>query len=304
MPSLKNSIALQPSQASEGTKSDSQKNTKQTNCATCQSPCKPLVLKVDEKSADQTITSKVSYCGENLPVPEGSLITAKVNSWDCDSYLDRIFRSGITLPAKEIEERRAYFIDAAQTEFDAEFLCRHLEKSDVVWSPEFMTFEREWRRDEYRHYVGFRRIFGRLYPDLGEEYLRIRIESEVPDFEPIRDFLRDEFNVLTAIVFDEACTAKSYADELKFFIRLGDPVFAEWLRQIAHDEANHKRNALAALKARHAPRLREIPALLDSFVDYDRSGAGYRNTFLFDHDAYSPEFVPNIVARLKVEIGG
>lgn len=242
------------------------------------------------------------YCGANLETPKDSKIQAKANSWDLNLYLDRMFRATITLPTAEVDESMEFFLSAAQTEFDAEFLCRYLEKSNVVWTPEFIAFEREWRRDEYRHYVGFRRVFGRLYPALGESWLKDRVENAISDFEPIREFLRDEFNVLAAIVFDEACTAKSYSQELKFYAKLGDSVFQEWIRHIAQDEVNHMRNALAVLRVRHQARLSELPQILDSFIAHDSSGAGYRNTFLFDHECYSSDFVAGVVTRLKRQI--
>jgi hypothetical protein len=299
MPSLQNSMAPQPSPAGG---EDEITNTTQKNpesCAHCGLSGKGCAGHNRKKPARLAISIEANYCGSNLQILNDSSIVAKTHPWDLDSYLDRMYRAPILLPAAEIAERREFFIEAAQTEFDAEFLCQHLEQSGVSWTPEFLAFEREWRRDEYRHYVGFRCIYGRLYPDAGETALKEEIESALPDFTPIQSSLRDEFNVLTAIMFDEACTAKSYADELKFYARFGDPVFAEWVRHIAHDEANHMNNTLAVLKARHAHRLAEVPALLDGFVAHDQSGVSYRNTFLFDHESYTFEFVAVVVERLK-----
>jgi hypothetical protein len=242
------------------------------------------------------------YCGADLVPPAEGGIPMRTTDWELAPLLERIHRAPLQMGTAELAGRRQFFLDATQTEFDAEFLCRYLESSGNVWSPEFLAFEHAWRRDEYHHYVAFRRLFARLYPDLGETALAREIEGAQPDFTPIAGFLADEFHVLTAIAFDEACTAKSYAEEVPFYSRLSDPVYAEWIRAVARDEVNHQRNAMAVVRARHAHRLSELPALLDSFLVHDRSESGYRNTFLFDHWAYGPAFLAHVADRLKLQL--
>ncbi len=243
------------------------------------------------------------YCGAEIVPAASSKARIRSGGWNPESVLDAIHRAPIALSAAELEARRDTFLSAAQTEFDAEFLCRYLEASGTAWTPEFLAFEHAWRRDEYLHYIAFRRLFARLYPDAGEEALAAIVESATPDFSPIATFLADEFHVLTAIAFDEACTAKSYAEDVPFYERLGAPVFPEWIRAVARDEVHHCINAIAVLRACHAHRLGEVPALIDSFHVHDASQHGYRNTFLFDHWAYAPEFLQRVAQRLKVQIG-
>jgi hypothetical protein len=245
------------------------------------------------------IARGAAYCGADLARPTDSRIPALEADWSLDDYLERMQRAAVHLDTAEREQLREFFLDATQTEFDAEHLCRFLEHSGMELSPEFRAFERPWRFDEHRHYVGFLRVYSRLFPDTGEVELARRIESQAPDFAPLSAFLRDEFHVLAAIAYDEACTARSYGEQLEFYAQLGDPVFAEWVRLIACDEVNHMRNAIAVLRARHAYRLAELPALLERFVAHDLERRGYRNTFLFDHSAYSEAFLADVVQKLK-----
>lgn len=222
-----------------------------------------------------------------------------VNGWDLDHYLDAMLRARLDMPSDEIAALREFFFDATPTEYDAEHLWQHLQESKMLLTPEFLAFAQAWRRDEHRHFLGFCRLYARLYPDLGERALAAQIAATVPNFEPLRDLLGDEFSVLAAVAFDEACTAKSYADQRDMYGQLGEPVFAEWIRHVAHDEVNHMRNAIEVMRLRHRHRLPEFDGVLDRFVAHDRRGAGYGNTFLFAHYAYSPEFVQGVAKRLK-----
>lgn len=231
--------------------------------------------------------------------PTDSLLHVRAGDWDLDALVERMQRARITLPASELRQWRPDFLDAAQTEFDAEHLRRYLKETGMPLTPEFRAFERAWRRDEHRHYLGFRRLFARLYPEAGEAGIVATVARGVPDFAPIAELLTDEFHLLAAIAFDEACTAKSYGEQIAFYERLGDPVFAEWIRHVTRDEVNHMLNAIDVLRARHAARLDEMGPLLDRFVAHDLHGPGYRNTFLFDHDTYAPDLIVQAAARLK-----
>lgn len=257
------------------------------------------------ESANQTARPRIvvpPYCGQDLVPDAFSKVRIRSGGWNPETVLDAIHRAPLALSAADLASRRDFFLSAAQTEFDAEFLCRYLEASGTPWSPEFLAFEHAWRRDEHLHYVAFRRLFARLYPDAGERVVAETVESATPDFSPIAAFLADEFHVLTAIAFDEACTARSYAEEIPFYERLGAPVFPEWIRAVARDEVHHCINAIAVLRACHANRLGEAPDLIDSFLVHDASHQGYRNTFLFDHWAYAPEFLRRVAQRLKAQI--
>jgi hypothetical protein len=243
-----------------------------------------------------------AYCGKQLPPRADARIVALEADWILEDYLERMQCAAICLDAASRARQREFFLEAAQTEFDAEHLCRFLERSGIELSPEFSAFERAWRFDEHRHYLGFLRIYARLFPDTGEVELARQIESAVPDFEPVHEFLRDEFHVLAAIAYDEDCTACAYGEQIGFYKKLGEPVFAEWLRLIAHDEVNHRRNAIAVLRARHLDRLAELPELFERFVAHDLAHRGYRNTFLFDHGAYSEQFLRRVAERLSRSI--
>lgn len=240
---------------------------------------------------------KNEYCGRALKVPTSNFIPKSI-SWDSSTFLIGLNRSDILLTEKFIQEKEEFFLHAAYTEFDAENLCRHLEKMNYDFSPEFLAFEKVWRRDEWNHYLGFRFLYSIMYNQTQEDIAEI-IEKRPSDFTSLSAFFKDEFFICLLIAFDEILTTKSYTSEYGLYKSFGHPSFLKWIKAVTRDESYHFYNAMEVIRIRHRRRIHEIPTIIDSFVSYDLNRNGYQGTFVLDHDWYSKEFLEYGANKIK-----
>jgi hypothetical protein len=230
------------------------------------------------------------------------LYESKSRPWSSLDVLRVVSPGDITLPADERAANAESLWEDLCSEYDAENLCLELERRHAAgldFSEEFWSLEKAWRRDEFNHYLGFRRLYSLMY-DLSEDEIARRVSSRVPNFAPFDDLLRDEFTLCLMLAYDELATTRSYAQDIPFYRSLGHPAIGEWIVQVRADEALHYRNAVGVTLARHADRLAEAPAILSHILSLDLGSAAYEATFIFDHKGptFPPEMLRGCVATV------
>jgi hypothetical protein len=176
------------------------------------------------------------------------------------------------------------------TEYDARNLREYLDAAEIDFSSDFLAFKRSWSRDEWNHYLGFRRIYATLYHESEDEIAK-QLEVDHGDFDVIAEYLQDEFQICLLLAYDEIATAKSYLSEFPFYRSFGDQRVFRWFQRVTVDEINHCRNCMEILIARHPQRLAQIPENLDRFIEWDTRKSPYGRTFVLDHYWYSPSFL-------------
>ena len=188
-----------------------------------------------------------------------------------------------------------------ESEYDANNFCTRLAErvaeGTLSLSPEFLKFEKAWRRDEMNHTLGFAMIESLLYGKTVGQIFE-EIGSISPDFRPLeeRGLLDDEFAVAIVIAYDEVSTALSYRDDFYHrYPKFDSPVLAEWIRRVASDEGHHFRNIVAVVKKNHAHRLPEVPALVRRILDWEESEHTYQRTFVLDHTG--PQFTDGFISN-------
>ena len=222
--------------------------------------------------------------------------------WQSLDLIGGLTRADISLSDEELQKHTTLLEFDMNTEFDSENFCVHLDeraKNGMSFTPEFGAFERTWRRDELNHYFGYRRLLAMCGPD-DEDTLHKRVTSRPVDFEPVKEFLRDEFAICLVLAYDEITTANSCRIDFPMFGSFGNPVFAEWIRRVARDEAYHFLNIVDVVKRRHAHRVPEAREFMERLLNFDGDGHGYGATFVMDHD---PERFPReTLEKLKEKV--
>lgn len=237
------------------------------------------------------------FCGKDLHVPHSDFIP-KSKNWDSITILGGLTRKDIVLPQSYLEEKRNFFFHAAYTEFDAENFCRHLDTLNNNFSPEFMAFEKLWRKDEQNHYIGFRYIYSIMFDQSIEDVAR-SIEDRPYDFSRLAAFFKDEFIICVLIAFDEILTTKGYIGEQKLYQSFGNLAFLKWFKTVTRDEVYHFKNIMEVIRIRHFNRIDEIPKILESFINWDIQENEYTGTFVLDHDLYSRDLLQHGASMIK-----
>jgi len=212
----------------------------------------------------------------------------RTSHWKSAKELDGLTRSAISLSLEEAARRKEFLWNAMLTEYDASNFALYL--SDREFSPDFKRFERAWRRDEWNHYLGFRRIVALLY-DQNEAKIASEVTMDRGNFEPIGDFLKDEFKICLLLAYDEIATFKSYLAEFPFYRSFGDPRVIRWFQKVTRDELNHFINCVEIIRHRHPDRVPEAKESLDQFIEWDLRRSVYERTFVLDHYWYSVEYL-------------
>ncbi len=224
------------------------------------------------------------------------LYQSKSRPWDAGELLASVTAADFArmTPAERAEEEPMFW-ESVCSEYDAENLCLELERrrdAGAVYSPEFWSFEKVWRRDEMNHYIGFRKLHALIYGPSEDEIHR-QMHERVADFSPFGEFLEDEFKLCLMLAYDELATTRSYAGDVPFFRSLGKPALATWIERVRGDEAMHYLNALRVAQTRHRARLGEARAILERVLELDLTVEGYRATFILDHKG--PSYTPAIL---------
>lgn len=230
------------------------------------------------------------------------LYESKSRPWNALELLLPITADQIQLTAEQRQAVEAYIWKDLTSEYDAEHFCVMLEESGLPFSNEFIAFEKVWRRDEYNHYLGFRRIYHLFYGE-PEAAISERLRQRVPDFSDLREYFSDEFKLCLLLAYDEHVTTQAFNEDIPFYRSLGPDVFNQWIRLVKGDEAIHYMNALRVAQTRHAHRLADAEAILQRILELDLSGV-YQATFVLDHkgppftDAMLHESMQTVLAAL------
>ncbi|MFP6665572.1 MAG: hypothetical protein VCC00_15375 [Deltaproteobacteria bacterium] len=171
---------------------------------------------------------------------------------------------------------RATLRDDMETEYDARFLTAWVRQLPIEFSPEFLELFDHWDREEGEHFTAFRDVCALFLDDLEPA-----LAARRPDFGAIAHLFSGEFEILCLLAYDELATVRGYKGNLELYDRLG-PVFGGFVRSVVADEASHYAGFRRLLRARHAHRLSEAPAIIRRIRAAD--GTPYRATFVLDHD--------------------
>ncbi len=221
-----------------------------------------------------------------------SEFTPKSLTWSSEAVLQDIARRDFTISDKQVADLEGLFWNDLCSEHDAENICQYMENAGYKYNSSFSAFEKAWRRDEWNHYLGFRKIYSSLY-GTPEEQLASRLASREVDFEPIREFLEDEFVFTLVLAYDEIATTKAYSMDHDLYRSFGDPRLHQWIRLVTRDEAFHFHNCMELIRLEHADRISEIPGHVNKFIQWDLGGHDYKGTFVLDHEGYY--FTPNFL---------
>lgn len=207
------------------------------------------------------------------------------------------------------EEAKELFLFDMITEYDSQHLSEYIntmEKSGMQFTDEFNLFKSAWMKDEWNHYVGYRRLYS-LSSSIDENDLHQDVINREYDFTPISHMLSDEFQLCLVLAYDELFTTLSCKQDMPLYRSFGISSLAKWNKLVARDEAYHFKNIIDVITRRHKNRISDAAKVLDEFIEWDMSGNKYENTFVLDHDEsrYSKEYLTNIrdkiISQLKRE---
>ncbi len=243
--------------------------------------------------------SNQDYCGKNIPTVTSGFIPRSIE-WNSVDHLRGISSRDIRIEHPEVARLKAPMWNDLCSEHDAENLCVYLEGSGLEFTPEFLAFERVWRRDEWNHYLGFRFIYSLLYGE-PEDSIIIRLASQPVDFAPLKEFLGDEFVICLLLAYDEIATTRSYAMDHETYRGFGHPAFLKWIRLVTRDESFHYDNCMQVIRHSYLHRLPELPKLVDRIVEIDVSKKQYQGTFVLDHtgEVFTPDFLTKCGRLIK-----
>lgn len=239
------------------------------------------------------------YCGKNIPVVTSGFVPRSIE-WSSMDLLSGIGRCDILIDQSEVTTLKPVMWNDLCSEHDAENFCVYLEKSGQEFTPEFLTFEGVWRRDEWNHYLGFRFIYSLLYGEPDDDII-IRLASQPVDFTPLKEFLGDEFVICLLLAYDEIATTRSYSMDHKTYRMFGHPAFLKWIRLVTRDESFHYNNCMQVIRHSHFHRLPELPKWINRIVDIDVSKKEYQGTFVLDHtgEIFTPDFLSKCGRLIK-----
>lgn len=232
------------------------------------------------------------FCGSTDIYPTDTQFQPKSIPWSSYELIGQIQKDEIYLDPTIIAEVKDGLWNDLCSEYDAENFCNYLKNANIKLSNDFKAFEHVWRRDEFNHYLGFRRIYSLLY-DIPEDYLIKEVERRPVNFEPIQFMLEDEFKICLLIAYDEIATTKNYASEYEFYNSFGPSNLLRWIKNVTRDEAYHFNNSMELIGKNFRNRIPEIPELVDHFIDWDLHGEAYHGTFVLDHDG--PYFTSEVL---------
>ena len=234
------------------------------------------------------------------------LYKSKSREWHSLDVLGVLVPDMLHLPAADREESEQFLWEDLCSEYDAENLCIELERLSAqgqFYSPEFWSFEKVWRRDEFNHYIGFQRLYHLVY-GTPESAIAARLQARPADFTPFLDFLTDEFKLCLMLAYDELCTTRAYAVDMPYYRAFGQPLVEEWMHKVRGDEAIHYMNALRVVQTRHRDRLPQAEAILEEALALDLQAKSYQATFLFDHGgpSYSPAMLRGCAETVMAQV--
>ncbi len=195
------------------------------------------------------------------------------------------------------------------SEGDAQLLYNLVMARKAEMSEDFLSMMTLWLADELKHYEGLRRTYHSI-SKISYETMTLRFSQRIPEIEPIRMLLKDEFTILVALMFDEIGSVYSYRRDLREYYRH----FGDEIKKMGHhlvkDEGTHFNNAAELLLSHHTHRLGDVQILLENISKLEKSLKKYHNTFFLDHAQEQHRFPPYfnqtiirlILARLNLGI--
>ncbi|GAB4513330.1 MAG: hypothetical protein Tsb0019_10570 [Roseibium sp.] len=223
--------------------------------------------------------------------------------WSSLAMLRDVTRSDLET-AGDFDEAAELLLFDMNTEYDAmnlsDFFKRQMAAGGLELTPEFLAFCEAWLADEWNHYEGYRLLYG-LCTGRTAEDLHREVVARPANFEPILDFIRDEFSICMVIAYDEFFTVRSCTQDFPLFESFGKPYLLDWIKLVARDEGYHYRNAMEVIRRRHADRIPEAPAFIDRLIEWDLQGGGdYGATFVLDHE--ESRYTRDELIRIKQKI--
>lgn len=205
------------------------------------------------------------------------LIAEKIAPWCYDEVLSphalAALRSPEALPA---EYKDMLWYDG-KVEADSMRFFNEVSRSSLAVPDEFWPVLLLWLRDESNHSAGFRAVYDSVYGPDPER--RMKDDSEVADFLPLGEIMRDPFALLIALAYDEFLTIHGYRKHMQRYKEIGE-ASAHFVRRVIADEGWHLQKFLR-LAVRHYPhRSNDIDAVLALTQKADDTP--YANTFIFD----------------------
>lgn len=223
--------------------------------------------------------------------------------WDSAAMLSDVTRADLEA-AGDLAETAELLLFDMNTEYDAmnlsNFFKRRMAAGGLELTPEFFAFCEAWLADEWNHYEGYRRLYS-LCTGTPEAVLHDEVVARPANFEPILEFIGDEFSILMVVAYDEFFTVRSCTQDFPLFSAFGRPELLDWIKLVARDEGYHYRNAMEVIRRRHAHRIPEAPMFIDRLIAWDLEGGGeYGATFVLDHD--EGRYTANELVRIKHKI--
>jgi len=190
-----------------------------------------------------------------------------------------------------------------QSEFDARFLAEYLTEQSWEMSSAMATAIEQWLVDEELHKSLFLQVHEAAFPDRIADLRKDLLQRDRGvTFEPLKHLMRDEFEVLCLLAYDELATVKAYQVLIPQYMQLG-PSMEPVLKLVIRDEGRHYATFAHMLRKRHANRLAETPALIERIRASE--GTPYANTFVLDHDygIWTESIFDRSVSQLKRALG-
>lgn len=223
------------------------------------------------------------------------LYESKSRSWNPLELLEGVLAKDIHL-SEDMREEFEYLIwHDLCSEYDAECVGRVLENAGLSFSEEFIAFEKVWRRDEYNHYLGMRRIFHLVHGE-DEKSITERLKRRVPDFTDMEEFLIDEFKLCLLLAYDGLVSTRAYGENVPLYRSLGPQEFNLWIQNVRGDEALHYLNSLRVAQTRHRDRLPEAGAILRRILEIDLESKNSQPMFILDHTDL-PVYTPQLLRK-------
>ena len=232
-----------------------------------------------------------------------------LNDWDLDALIPLDYQLNNSfeniLPALKSEFRTLLSRDV-YSEGDAQFLFDYLLTRQSELSPDFLRLLPLWLGDEQKHYQALRRVY-RCVSDLTFAEMDTQFKRRSPSLTPLQSILTDEFTIVMTLIFDEVGSMFSYRRDLQEFYQPFGAVFGRIAQHLVQDEGSHFRHFTNIIKTHHQHRLPELPDLLKSIVQLEKSLGRYYHTFLLDHaqemHRFPPHFSQTVVQFILAQFG-
>jgi len=232
-----------------------------------------------------------------------------LNDWDLDAIIPLDYRLESSLenisPALKTNFCTLLSRDV-YSEGDAKFLFDYLLSRQSELSPKLLRLLPLWLGDEQKHYQALRRVY-RCISDLTFAEMDTQFKRRVPSLKPLQPILTDEFTIVTTLIFDEAGSMFSYRRDLREFYHPFGKQFSRIAQHLVQDEGSHCRHFIDIIKTDYQHRVAELPALLQTIVQLEKSLGHYHHTFLLDHaqemHRFPPHFSQTVVQFILAQFG-